>query len=125
VLGLLAAGWLILSSLAHSILGWKQLQSALGAAKVPADLTLALKFIWQFAGVAMLAFGILALMVFVKARRDPAIPGSSVIVIGAAYTAFGAWAMIASKLDLFFLIFLVPGILLILASPAWSTSRDP
>lgn len=115
--GLLAAAWLILSSAFHSILGWKQLNANLAAAKVSAELTLGLKAGWQFAGVAMLAFGIIAFAILLKAYRGQNVYAFPIIIIGAAYTAFAAWALLASNWDLFFLMFLVPGVFLLLAVP--------
>jgi len=117
VAGLLAAVWLILSSAMHSILGWKQLRGDLTALKVPAELMLGLKAGWQFAGIAMLAMGIIALAVLLKRYRGVDVSAFPLVVIGAAYTLFGAWALFASGWDLFFLIFLIPGVVLLLAAP--------
>jgi hypothetical protein len=126
VAGLLAAAWLILSSAVHSILGWKQLHGSLAAAKVPAELILGVKAGWQFAGIAMLAFGIIAFAILLKAYRGENVSVFPVVIIGAAYTAFGAWALFASGWDLFFLIFLIPGVVLLLAVPGRRVaSRSP
>ena len=116
--GLLAAAFLILSSAMHSILGWKQLNANLAAAKVSAELTLGLKAGWQFAGVAMLAFGIIAFTILLKVYRGENVSAFPVIIIGAAYVAFGAWALVASDWDLFFFMFLIPGVVLLLAIPS-------
>ena len=60
----------------------------------------------------MLTFGILVLMIFV--RRMPSLPA---FAIGVLYVAFGAWALAVSNFDPFFAIFIVPGVLLLIA--AW------
>lgn len=124
VAGLLAAAWLILSSAMHSILGWKQLRGELTAAKVSAELFLGLKAIWQFAGVAMLALGIIALAILLKRYRGEDVSGFPLVVIGAAYAVFAAWALFVSGWDLFFLIFLIPGVVLLLAAPGLRTQAD-
>jgi hypothetical protein len=41
-----------------------------------------------------------------------------VLVIGLAYTVYGIWAMIASGLEPFFLVFVVPGVLLLAVAGA-------
>ena len=55
ILGLIAGVILILSSVAHSILGWKGLAREMASAQVPPDLIFSLKAGWQFGGLAMLA----------------------------------------------------------------------
>jgi hypothetical protein len=116
VLGLIAGALLILSSAAHSFLGWKGLRDQLAAAQAPPDLVLVLKIGWQFGGVAMLAFGIIVVALFARRFRGGSISVLPAVVIAAAYLAFGAWALLASDFNLFFLVFIVPGALLALAS---------
>lgn len=111
-LGYLAAAWIILSSAMHSILGWKELRASLEKAKVPADLSLGIEAGWHFAGVAMLCLGILAIAALRARQRTP------LLVTGAGYVLFGAWALAISGGDPFFLMFLVPGLLLLAAIPA-------
>ena len=118
VLGLVASLILILSSAAHSFLGWEQLRGKLVAARVPADLVFGLKVGWMFGGVAMLAFGLILLTLFVKRLRGESVSSLAAVVIAAAYLGFGAWALVASGFDPFFFIFIVPGILLLVANPS-------
>jgi len=116
VLGLIAGALLILSSAAHSLLGWRVQLAGLEAVKAPADLILGLGLGWQFAGVAMLAFGVIVVMLVVAAGRGRPVSLRPVLVIGLAYTVYGIWAMIASGLEPFFLVFVVPGVLLLAAA---------
>jgi len=117
VLGLIAGAILILSSAAHSFLGWNGLHDQLVAAQAPPDLVLGLKLGWQFGGVAILAFGIIVVALFARRFRGGSVSVLPAVVIAAAYLAFGAWALLASNFNLFFfLVFIVPGALLAVAS---------
>jgi TRAP-type C4-dicarboxylate transport system permease small subunit len=113
--GLVASLILILSSGAHAILGWKALSAQLAATTAPADLVRGLRIGWQFGGFAMLAFGIIAATIFLRRLRGEAASTLPTIVIGVCYVLFGAWALFVSR-DPFFLIMLVPGALLLVAS---------
>ena len=112
ILGIIAGVILILSGAAHSLLGWKALGAQLAQTNAPADLIGGLRIGWHFGGACMLAFGIIVLMIFV--RRMPALPA---FAIGVLYVVFGAWALAVSNFDPFFAIFIVPGVLLLIA--AW------
>jgi hypothetical protein len=116
VLGLVAGAMLVLSSVAHSFLGWPQLGARLAAARVPVDLAFGLKAGWQFGGVAMLVFGTITLVLFWKRLSADNVPLFPVLVIAAAYLAFGTWALVASGFDPFFLVFIVPAVLLLVAA---------
>ena len=113
--GLFAAAILVLSSGAHSFLGWKALEPRIAAVGTPADLITGLRMGWQFGGVAMLAFGIIAASIFIQRLRGANVSSFPVVVIGVVYVAFGAWALSISG-NPFFAIFIVPGVLLLLAS---------
>ncbi|HEX6641752.1 MAG TPA: hypothetical protein VF215_11600 [Thermoanaerobaculia bacterium] len=115
MVGLVASLILILSSGAHSILGWKSLAAQLAATNAPADLVRGLQIGWEFGGFAMLAFGIIAATIFLRRLRGEAVSTLPTIVIGVFYVLFGAWALLVSR-DPFFLIMLVPGALMLLAS---------
>ncbi|MGH7514296.1 MAG: hypothetical protein ACREOQ_15385 [Gemmatimonadales bacterium] len=116
VVGLMAGFLILLSSAAHSLVGWKVQRAGLEAARAPADLILGLGFGWQFAGVAMLTFGVIVLLTFVQVLRRQPVSLRPVVAIGVAYTVYGVWSLTASGLDPFFLVFLVPGLLLLLAA---------
>ena len=116
VLGLIAGAILILSSAGHSILGWKELSGSLTAAHVPTELVLGLQVGWQFGGVAMLALGVILLALFARRWRGEPVSLLPAATVAVAYLGFGAWALLASNFDPFFLVFIVPGVLLALAS---------
>jgi len=118
ILGLVAGATMILSSVAHSVVGWKQLKAALVQAQAPADLITALAMGWHFAGVAMLGFGFILMALFTHRLRGSAVSLRPAIVIGTIYVVYGAWALAESRLDPFFLVFLVPGALALIASIA-------
>lgn len=116
ILGLIAGALMVLSSAAHSVLGWKALSGELTAAQAPADLIQALGIGWQFGGVAMLAFGCIVIALF--RQRMKAVPVSLMpaTVIGAAYFLFGVGAFVAGGFDPFFMIFVVPGLFVLIAA---------
>ena len=115
VLGLLAGAVLALSSAAHSVLGWKQMQSSLAATNAPADLVQGLRIGWLFGGVAILTFGCIALAVFASRLRGRAVSLLPTALVALAYLWFGAWALVTSG-NPFFYIFIVPGAMLAVAS---------
>lgn len=115
LLGLLAGAILVLSSAAHSLLGWKQLEKSLAAVQAPADLVQRVEIGWLFGGVAILTFGCVAIAVFANAFRGRAVSLLSTGIIGVAYLAFGIWALLRTG-NPFFYIFIVPGAMLGLAS---------
>lgn len=115
VLGLIAAAILFLSAGAHSLLGWKSIQPRIEAFSVPADLVTGLRLGWHFGGAAMLVFGIIAAWVFLQRLRGVSVPAFPVVAIGVVYALYGAWAMSITG-EPFFAIFIVPGVLLLLAS---------
>jgi hypothetical protein len=107
---ILASGLvLLLSSLAHSLLGWKQIGAELAAAGTPPDLTGALAAGWHFGGVAMAAFAAIVLIAWRRARAGD--PSGLVVaqVVGATYLAFGTAAFVLRSFDPFFMIFVLPG----------------
>jgi hypothetical protein len=117
VIGIIASVILILSSGLHSLMGWPAIAKELAVTTAPADLVLGLRIGWLWGGVAILVFGIITLATFVMRMRGNAMPTFPITIMGAAYTAFGVWALIVSR-EPFFLIFVVPGILLLIAAGA-------
>lgn len=116
ILGLVGGGMLLLSFVAHTVLGTRAMREALAATNAPADLVQGLLAGWVFGGVAMLVFGVLLVRLFLARRRDPAVSVTPALLIGAAYVAFGGWALAMSGFDPFFTVFLVPGLLLVAAA---------
>lgn len=117
VLGFVAGIIFILSSAAHSLLGWKRLSAALVAARAPADLVAGLGVGWHFAGAAMFVFGCTVLWLFAARRRRRDLPLRPAQLIAVLYIVFGCWALVISDMNPFFLIFIVPGMMLAVA--AW------
>jgi hypothetical protein len=115
ILGLVAGILLILSSAAHSFLGWQGLGNELSAAHVPPDLRFGVKVGWQFGGAAMLAFGVMVVGQAIRRLRGQEAPLLPEIATAALYLGFGGWALVASHGSPFFLVFIVPGLLLALS----------
>jgi hypothetical protein len=113
ILGIVAGVVLLLSGGAHSFLGWAALRDELTAAGVPSELAFGVKVGWQFGGVCMFACAAIVLSLFTRRLRGETTSAFPALAIGLAYALFGAWALVASDFSLFFLVFLVPGILLL------------
>ena len=118
ILGLVAGVLMMLSAAVHSFLGWKQLKSELEPLHAPAELVRAIGAGWNFGGAAMLAFGFIVVALFTHRLKGNAVNLRPAIVIGATYAAFGAAAMVVNDFDPFFLVFVIPGVLLLIASVA-------
>jgi len=116
VLGLVGGVILILSSGAHSILGWRAMSGELAKTNAPAELVTGLKCGWMFGGPVMLVFGILAIVTFATRYRGEAVSTLTPALIAACYLGFAAWAAVETNFDPFFFLFLIPGVLLALAS---------
>lgn len=116
VVGLIASVILILSSFAHTFMGWSALSAQLVAANAPADLTTGVKIVWIFAGVAILTFGLICGAIFWHRMRGEGVPILMARMIGIVYVLFGLYALVASGFDPFFAIFLVPGAMIVFAA---------
>ena len=116
VLGIVVGALLILSAVAHSLLGGKGMREALVAAHVPADLLRGAMIGWYFGGVAMLAFGVVVLHTFAGRRGAAGVALFPSQVVAVIYLVFGAAALLLTDFDPFFLVFVVPGLLLALAA---------
>jgi hypothetical protein len=125
VLGAIAGAILVLSSGAHSFLGWPSLRTALVAAQTPEDLLRGLAIGWHFAGASMLAFGVIVLAIFAARLRGNDLATWPAAVVAVLYVAFGVAALVASNFELFFLIFVVPGVMLAVASRLTPRASTP
>jgi hypothetical protein len=114
--GIVVGSFMLLSAAAHSLMGGKLLRADLQAAGVPDDLLRGVLVGWHFGGAAMLAFGTIVLLTFGRRARSGELSPVPARVVALLYLAFGAGALAVSELDPFFLIFLVPGLLLALAA---------
>jgi hypothetical protein len=116
ILGLIAGVILVLSSGAHTFMGWQALGAELAKTNAPAELVTGLEIGWKWGGAAMLVFGITVISTFLKRYRGEAASTFVPALVSVAYIAFGAWALVHSNFDPFFFVFIVPGVLLGLAS---------
>ena len=115
VCGIVAGIILILSAFAHSILGWKAMSEELARTNAPADLVLGLEIDWKFGGPVMLTLGIIAIHMSLNRWRGKLVSTFAPGLMAIMYTLFGIWAIAVSG-EPFFAIFIVPGVLLAIAS---------
>lgn len=116
--GVVGGVFLLLSSVAHGVLGGAALREELGAAAVPAELQEAVGLGWSLGSVAMAVFGLVGLATFGRwlrgGRPDP-LPAR---LVGGAYILYGLWAWASSGWEPFFLNFPVTGLLVLQAALA-------
>lgn len=116
--GVLGGVFLLLSSLAHGVLGGAALREELTGAGVPEELREAVSLGWSLGGWAMAVFGLVALATFgrwLRGGRPDALPAQ---LVGAAYLLYGLWAFAVSGWEPFFLNFPVTGLLVLQAALA-------
>lgn len=125
VIGFIVGAFLIASGFMHSILGWKNLSGRLAGAKTPQDLIGLLALGWHLGGAAMATCGCILLFVFARFLRDRSYSLRVAQLIALFYIGFGIWAFAESKLAFFVLMFVVPGLLLLVAAtrPSGATSK--
>ena len=116
MLGLVAGLMLILSSVAHSLFGWKPLLADLEAASAPSGLVDSVTLGWHFAGAAMLAMGCIVSLLFTRRLAGEVVSSAPAVFIAILYIAFGGVALYLRGMDMSVLVFLVPGLLLALAA---------
>ncbi|GLC28570.1 hypothetical protein [Roseisolibacter agri] len=116
VLGLAVGVVLVVSSAMHSLMGWPGLHAALVAADTPSDLIAGLRIGWHFGGAMILTLGLVSLWSFAQRLRGRAVSLQALRAFAAAYALFGAYALVTGDLNPFFLIFVVPGVLLFVAA---------
>ena len=122
-LTLVAAVIVLLSSGAHSLLGWPGLRTQLAAANAPAALVDGLAMGWHFGGLMMLVTGIVIIWL-VKIARDGRINvWLPLFVIGIAYELFAIGCAVLLGFDPFLFVFLVPGALLSCAAAMMMARR--
>ena len=92
VLGLVAAAIVLLSSFAHSILGWRALGGELAKTNAPADLVTGLEIGWRWGGIVMIPLGLILISTFwprFNKRSGPTTYPAA--LIAATYIGFGGW----------------------------------
>jgi hypothetical protein len=116
LIGLVAGLMILGSSFAHLVAGWRAMRGALEQAHAPADLVKGLEIGWQFAGAAMLVFGILLVWTYIDILRGRAASFRVPYLVSLMYLFFGMWSFTVAG-DLFFLVaFVLPGALLAAAA---------
>jgi hypothetical protein len=111
-LGFVAGVMLVLSSVAHTFLGWPSQAAELAKTTTPADLATGLEIGWKWGGVAILVFGVIVIATFLKRQRGERVWMLPAALVAVSYLAFGSWALYRSNFDSFFFVFVVPGVLL-------------
>jgi dolichyl-phosphate-mannose--protein O-mannosyl transferase len=106
---------LVLSSFAHTLLGWPEMQRQLKQTAAPPDLLLGMKLGWYFGGAAILIFGIIVLYTFVERVRGRMVSTTQTAIFSVGYFLFGCWALAASH-DPFFFVFIIPAVLTAIGS---------
>jgi hypothetical protein len=115
-LGFLAGAILVLSSAAHSLMGWPGISAELAKTNAPADLVAGMRMAWYFGGMAMLVFGVIVIALFRAAQQGRPLPALVVPAIGIGYLSFGVMEFVVSGYPPFMAIFILPGALLLAAS---------
>jgi hypothetical protein len=110
---------IFLSSFAHGLLGWPELEAALRGRVDPAVLG-ALGVGWHFGSISMATFGLLGLLSFAQMRKGRAEARWTPALIGAAYTIFGVAALLYRGPRPHFAFFIVLGIFLLAGALLWS-----
>ncbi|HKP74989.1 MAG TPA: hypothetical protein VJT67_05565 [Longimicrobiaceae bacterium] len=115
ILGIVAGVLMVLSSALHSFGGWPAMRTSLAKVNAPADLVQGVGIGWNWGGVAILTFGCIVLVTFVRALRGENVDLLPARIIAVAYTLFGAAAVLMTD-NPFFVVFIVPGALLGMAT---------
>jgi len=119
ILALIAGVFMLLSSLAHGLLGWPAMRGELAKVGAATDLAGALGAGWLFGSASMVAFGAIVIVAALRLRRGDRSGVFALRAIAASYLAFGAAAFVARGFEPFFLNFVVIGALA--AAPAFGS----
>ena len=120
VLGYVAALLLMLEGVLHSVAGWPAVHRELSTAHVSAAFSEGLAVPWHLAGSALVMLGCMAGWCLLRSSEEWSVTRRLVGGIGVYLTAFAIVGAAAIKADPTFLMFGVPGIMLI-ASAAWAS----
>ena len=114
---------MILSSGAHSLLGWPGLRTQLAATNAPPALVSGLAMGWHFGGLMMLVIGLVVVWLVTRASDGAARVWLPLFVIGLAYEVFAIGCAVLLGFDPFLFVFLVPGSLLSCAAAMLMSRR--
>jgi hypothetical protein len=115
-LGYLGGLLMVLSSAAHSLLGWPGIRAELRKSAASAELIDGIQMAWQFGAMAMLVFGVIVIALLRGQQQGRALPPLVVPAIGAGYLAFGLTEFVVTGYQPFTAIFMLPGALLLVAA---------
>lgn len=107
----LAGVLMLLSALAHGLMGWPVMSAELAQTGASPDLVAGLGAGWLWGSVAMAVFGIITLGAGARLRQGNRSGVPALLAIGLGYVAFGAWAFVVRGYEPFFLLFVVTGLL--------------
>jgi len=123
IVGLVAALFVVISAGAHGALGWPAMMAELAKTNVPPDLTRGLRIGWLFGSACMIIFGAVLIRLFVRRLRGHAESTGPAQMVGGGYLLFGLWALFTADFDPFYAVFIVPGLLLLIAGSSASADR--
>jgi len=109
----IVGGFLLLSSLAHALLGWPPIRAELEQAGVDGNLIGAIAVGWYFGSVAMAAFGVIVLLSWREMGHQTGMGRAAAATVSVTYLVFGVLALLLRSLNPHFIIaFVLPGLLL-------------
>ena len=120
------AAFLVLSSVAHGILGWKAMRAELVGTGASPELLADLATGWYLGSVAMVAFAVIIFSSWQEACGKGPSGRVATATIALIYSGFGMLAFVFRSFDLHFLVaFVIPGALLGVAvvKSKWAASR--
>ena len=106
------AAFLVLSSLAHGILGWKAMSAEVARTGASPELLADLATGWYLGSVAMVAFAVIVAATWLEARGKRPAGRTAAATIGLTYFTFGLLAFFRSLSTHFLIAFVIPGALL-------------
>jgi hypothetical protein len=115
-LGLITGVLLILSSGAHSLVGWNAMSDQLQRAQVPNELQQGLAAGWHYGGAMMLTIGLIVAWLFWQRLKGRPVSTAPAALVALVYLVFSSWALVTTGEPAFALVFFVPGVLLAIAS---------
>ena len=111
MLVVVAGALMLLSAAAHGLLGWPAMLSELRAVGAADDLIGGLSAGWYWGSVAMVAFGLIALLAGMRLRRGDLSGVAPIRVVAACYVLFGLAAFFSRGFNPHFLLFVATGLL--------------
>lgn len=110
IFGFFIAMLILASALAHALLGWPSIRSALATTSIDADLLGALAVGWYFGSASMLAFSFIVAIQALRRFKGASLDIGTLSSIAAVYILFGTAALIVRSFNLHLLLFVITGI---------------